>query len=183
MRKQQSGFTIIELVVVIILLGIMAATALPRFMNVTTEAHASVVEGVQGGLQSGTALFHAQWVAKGQPAAGSDIGWDGGLKTDANGYPCGVTCTTVVDAVADCTDIYNNLLQAGAPLAVASGTAPSAGSFGATADIGVVFDTPNCVYYYIGEKRAAGDNPPTLTLVPTTGVITYAAASATVIGA
>ena len=69
--KHQSGFTIIELVVVIILLGIMAATALPRFMDVTDEAHDSVVQGVYGGLQSGISLYHAQWVAEGQPDEGT----------------------------------------------------------------------------------------------------------------
>ena len=42
--KRQDGFTIIELVVVILLLGILAATALPRFMDVTDEAHDAVVE-------------------------------------------------------------------------------------------------------------------------------------------
>ena len=68
MRRTASGFTIIELVVVIILLGILAATALPRFMNVDTQAHAAVVEGVQGGLQTGVSLYHAQWVAMQQPA-------------------------------------------------------------------------------------------------------------------
>ena len=49
---KQTGFTIIELVVVIVLLGIMAATALPRFMDVTSEAHSAVVDGVKGGMQS-----------------------------------------------------------------------------------------------------------------------------------
>ena len=66
MRKQV-GFTIIELVVVVILLGIMAATALPRFMDVTERAHSSVVDGVLGSMQTGTALYHAQWIAEGQP--------------------------------------------------------------------------------------------------------------------
>jgi hypothetical protein len=67
MRKQEAGSTIIELVVVIILLGIMAAIALPRFIDVTDEARTSVVSGVQGGLLSGMSLFWALWVAEGEP--------------------------------------------------------------------------------------------------------------------
>ena len=58
------GFTIVELVVVIILLGILAATALPRFMDVNDEAHQAVVEGVSGSLQTGISLYRAQWIAE-----------------------------------------------------------------------------------------------------------------------
>ncbi|MFT7131910.1 MAG: MSHA pilin protein MshB [Cyclobacteriaceae bacterium] len=167
MRRQQSGFTIIELVVVIILLGIMAATALPRFMDVTTEAHASKVQGVQGGLASGSALFHAQWVAKGQLAAGSDIGWDNTLLTNATGYPCGTACTTVVDAVADCTAIFSNLLQAGAP---SLGEAANvAGVVAQTNDFTVVLNGTTCDYYYTGEKSASADVVPLLSYASATG--------------
>lgn len=180
MRKQQSGFTIIELVVVIVLLGIMAATALPRFMDVTSEAHASKVLGIQGGLQSGLAMYRATWVAQGQPLPGTALADFGGLRATAVGYPYGTTpeATNLVVTVGECKEVFDNLLQLGAPGTVVSGTAASASAFAVdtSADVGVVLAAPNCVYHYIGEQRAQTDTPPTLTYTPATGAITFTAA-------
>jgi MSHA pilin protein MshA len=67
--KRQGGFTLIELVVVIVILGLLAAAALPRFIDVTSDARASSVKGVAGGLRAAAALAQAQYVVNGDKAA------------------------------------------------------------------------------------------------------------------
>lgn len=109
-KSKEKGFTIIELVVVILLLGILTATALPRFMDVQNQAHDAVVTGVLGGMITSSALFHAQWYAEGQPLTVVDYD---GMRAGTAGYALGAlagTKPTMADST-DCQDIYNSFLQ------------------------------------------------------------------------
>ncbi len=170
----QKGFTIIELVVVILLLGILAATALPRFLDVTDEAHQSVVDGVRGGLTTGSALFRATWVAQGQPTATAVTSFgDGSLFANSAGYPYGDTAGT--PTVDTCVEIYNGLLQSGRPtVATAEFSATAAtleGNIEAAATATDIVAVPNvdnanittataCTYYYVGQFKSGNAATP-----------------------
>lgn len=85
--NKQAGFTLVELVVVIVILGLLAATALPKFISVTDKARIASLNGVAGGLRSAVSLARAQYVLNGDKAATSVI-MDGSTVTvlDENTY-------------------------------------------------------------------------------------------------
>ena len=84
MNKAVSGFTLMELVVVIVILGILAAFAYPRFASMDAEARKAAVEALGGSVRDATARARAQALARGGPAT---ITMEGQTITMLNGYP------------------------------------------------------------------------------------------------
>ena len=80
MRKNQQGFTLIELIVVIVILGILAATAMPRFVNLQGDARLASINAMAGTLRSTKNLVQAKYIAGGHTGATVAIG--GGVSVD-----------------------------------------------------------------------------------------------------
>ena len=99
-RKQQAGFTIIELVRVIVSLGILAAIALPKFVSLQTDARKAKLFGAQGAMASAVAMSHGKFLSDGATTQTSE----GVTVTLVNGYPNAATLGAAAGvSVADYT--------------------------------------------------------------------------------
>ncbi len=113
MNKKQAGFTLIELVMVIVILGILSAFALPRFADLGADARRATVQGAFGAMKSASAITHSAWLAGGNAAATS-VDLEGVTINITNEYPAGTTTNGIGDAA--------QLVAADYTLAAAAGT-------------------------------------------------------------
>jgi MSHA pilin protein MshA len=104
--QKQAGFTLIELVVVIVILGILAATAAPKFVDLTNDAKISVMEGVQGALNSATDMAHAKALVADQTGPTGDISVAGNNIDLVHGWPA-------ISSLSDLLDLDDDISVSG----------------------------------------------------------------------
>lgn len=102
MKKQQGGFTLIELIMVIVILGILAAFALPRFANLGGDARRATIQGVEASMKSASAIVHSAFLARAGTAATTTVAVEGADIAVTNGYPS--SSAAGIEAAAQISD-------------------------------------------------------------------------------
>ncbi|MGF1685801.1 prepilin-type N-terminal cleavage/methylation domain-containing protein [Photobacterium japonica] len=172
--KKQTGFSLVELVIVIIVVGLLAVAALPRFLNVTDEAKKAAIEGVAGGYATAVLSVRAQWEAYGRPQTDgrNNVSYDGtdffltqasDVPSPSIGYPIALSSKTVESMTADdCVALMDNLLQNPPKVTRVAADVPE-GDFLFFTDL-VVEDSQNaCRYYQLASAGSDGSGSTNVT--------------------
>ena len=154
--KKQAGFTLIELVIVVVILGFLAVTAIPKFIDLTDQAKQANIEGMAGGFASAVSLVRAQWEAEGRTNDGTNntTVYDGVnlmLTTEGTGirpgYVTGLTDGSTLGAnfdAANCKQIWENVFQQPPTLETFANTSATTNYI--VAETGDLADS-HCIFY------------------------------------
>jgi MSHA pilin protein MshA len=108
--KKQSGFTIMELIVVIIVLGILSAFVIPKYMAVDKQARIAVVQAFYGSIMAASEMAHGICLAKGlASSAAADLGGGVLVNTLSTCYPTANSTTGIGNALTSTSSNFNTV--------------------------------------------------------------------------
>ena len=143
-RYAQQGFTLLELVVVVVIVGLLAAVALPRLMSATNDAQAASVHGTAGALAAGVAMARAQWElnrASRRGGLNNVTGFgDGDVDVNELGWP---VATASGPGAQGCAELWRGVLLGSAPTV----------AVGASASYRAEYHSPLCRYHHQRNSR------------------------------
>lgn len=123
MKTQQKGFTLIELIIVIVVLGILAVTAAPQFFNFAKDARVATLEGIQGSIKGANQMVYGRASIKGATLGASTVTVRGTTTVDTfNGYVQAADLENILDAadfrfIQKTAGDYDDSTTAGTPTA------------------------------------------------------------------
>ncbi len=124
-KHSTSGFTLIELVVVIALLGLLSAVALPKFVDLSSDARTAALAGVEGGFSAAVQIAHARWLADGTGIAGNITLQGTTIVVNASGWPTIDTANAAQDTAAE---LYGLIMSGSLPADWTSSETAAAGA-------------------------------------------------------